>query len=94
MAVKPNTPAAVTLSAIDAETGRPFPSILVQLQRFDLARGDFLEIAQGTTGADGFARLNITLPTAPGRYRYRSRWPGSPELRADVSPEVVVEVVP
>ena len=62
---------------------------------------DFLEqptaapqqIAGAQTDGSGNAVVQVTVPTAPGSYRYRSRTPGVAErYRADTSAHLTIEV--
>ena len=92
MAVLPGTRAQVILTLATTDTFEAISGAAVELQEFDPAIGDFRSGETFTTGPGGQASGQLTLPLAPGTYRYRALFRGSPEFRQDRSPEVRITV--
>ena len=92
MPVLPGAPATFRASLVAADTLEPLAGRPVDLQQFDPGIGTFRPISSMTTGGDGTASASLTLPEAPGRYRFRAAFRGAPDFKADSSPEVAVEI--
>ena len=92
MPVLPGAPATFRATLVAADTLQPISGQGVTLDQFDPTIGTFRPISSMTTGGDGAASTSITLPAAPGRYRYRAGFKGTPDFKADSSPEVAVEI--
>lgn len=92
MPVLPGAPATFRLTMVAADTLQPIAGQPVELQQFDPGIGTFRPISSLSTGGDGGVSASITLPAAPGRYRFRASYRGSSQWKPDSSPEVAVEI--
>jgi len=91
--VRPGAKGVFSATLVDLETYTPLPGREVELQMYDGAIGDYRTINRGTTGPDGMVMWEVEMPTALGTYRFRTRWAGDPEYRADTSPPLRIEVI-
>lgn len=92
MAILPGSPATFMATIVAADTFEPLPGVSVELRKFDPAIGTFRPLLAAATNSQGQAVFSVNLPADPGTYRYQSYYKGSPEFKADSSPDVSVEI--
>lgn len=92
MPITPGAPATFSITLVAEDTFEPLPGQPVELRLFDPAIGGLRPVAKGITDSTGRAVIPFTLPTAEGKYRFASFFPGTPEFKPDTSPELAIEI--